>query len=107
MLKAKVDEILKSLGKQAVGKVLLVTHSMGGLVARSFSQDNAGLVMGVVHGVMPAVGAAAAYYRMVAGAEWTGVDADMIGPTGAHNQPVMGFSPGALQLLPTKEYGLN
>ena len=52
--------------------VILVTHSMGGLVARVVSQldrERQNLILGVVHGVMPATGAPVAYRRMVAGTE--------------------------------------
>jgi pimeloyl-ACP methyl ester carboxylesterase len=51
--------------------VVLVTHSMGGLVARSACKRFGGeaLVLGVVHGVQPALGAPAAYWRMKAGFE--------------------------------------
>lgn len=50
-------------------KVLLVTHSMGGLVARSAcmlhgAKDN---VLGVIHGVQPSDGSPAAYWRMKGG----------------------------------------
>jgi triacylglycerol esterase/lipase EstA (alpha/beta hydrolase family) len=53
-------------------KVILVTHSMGGLVARyyselldgDFGQKN---ILGIVHGVMPDRGAPMAYKRMKAG----------------------------------------
>ncbi|MBT0895443.1 putative lipase [Geobacter hydrogenophilus] len=52
-------------------KVILVTHSMGGLVARSSinlhgAKEN---VLGVVHGVQPATGSPTAYWRMKAGFE--------------------------------------
>lgn len=52
-------------------KVILVTHSMGGLVARSAinlhgAKDR---VLGVIHGVQPATGSPAAYWRMKAGFE--------------------------------------
>lgn len=52
-------------------KVILVTHSMGGLVARaactlSGAMDN---VLGVIHGVQPANGSPAAYWRMKGGFE--------------------------------------
>lgn len=52
-------------------KVILVTHSMGGLVARSAcllhgAKDK---VLGIIHGVQPANGSPAAYWRMKGGFE--------------------------------------
>jgi alpha-beta hydrolase superfamily lysophospholipase len=45
-------------------KVIVVTHSMGGLVARALIHPKMGSlkdkVLGIVHGVMPAIGAGAA-----------------------------------------------
>ncbi len=57
--------------KRICNKVILVTHSMGGLVARSAcllhgARDN---VLGVVHGVQPSDGSPAAYWRMKGGFE--------------------------------------
>jgi hypothetical protein len=49
-------------------KIILVTHSMGGLVARALIHPDIGAlgseVLGIVHGVMPAMGAPAAYKRI-------------------------------------------
>jgi len=72
-LKEKIDKAI-SEGQKNGGlcrKAILVTHSMGGLVARwACEQEGArDKVFGVVHGVQPAVGAAAAYWRMKAGFE--------------------------------------
>ena len=51
--------------------VFLVTHSMGGLVARSACvlHGAARKVVGVVHGVQPATGSPAPYWRMKGGTE--------------------------------------
>ena len=48
-------------------KFIIVTHSMGGLLTRRLVQLRSADIAGVVHGVMPAEGAAAAYRRIVAG----------------------------------------
>ncbi|PWF47573.1 hypothetical protein BHT19_0028240, partial [[Kluyvera] intestini] len=47
-------------------QVILVTHSMGGLVARACVQlpEMQERILGVVHGVMPALGAPATYKRI-------------------------------------------
>ncbi|QAU34919.1 hypothetical protein [Janthinobacterium sp. 17J80-10] len=86
-------------------KVILVTHSMGGLVARACSelkgmQDK---IAGIVHGVMPANGAGVAYKRCRAGSE----DAAqlVLGVNAAEVSAVFANSPGALQLLPNHIYG--
>lgn len=54
--------------KRRCEKVILITHSMGGLVARSACQQGAeSKVLGVIHGVQPVTGSPAAYWRMKAG----------------------------------------
>jgi hypothetical protein len=120
-LAEKIDKTIK--GYKAKGRlckyVILVTHSMGGLVARSAcciehegigkAQDK---VLGVIHGVQPSVGAAAAYWRMKAGFERTGgimsaVTASVLGTNGQEVTCILGNSPGGLELLPTKDYTAN
>lgn len=85
-------------------KVLLVTHSMGGLVARACAQlpGMADKVLGIVHGVMPAIGAPATYKRMRAGFE--GVEQVVLGRNAAECTAVLGNAPGPLELLPTRQY---
>lgn len=99
-------------------KVILITHSMGGLVARACSQMDGmdALIAGVVHGVMPTTGAAVAYRRckvglMDEGASGVSLDAALawggakvIGQTGQEVTAVFAQSPGALALLPTSQY---
>jgi len=100
-------------------KVILVTHSMGGLVAR-YASEVMGLkdsIYGIVHGVMPAIGAAATYRRIKSGTERPGglvspkewasdvVTSGILGANAAANTAVMSGAPGPLQLLPTPEYG--
>ncbi|OWF79662.1 hypothetical protein B4900_09565 [Yersinia rohdei] len=89
-------------------KVILVTHSMGGLVARYCSQLLGGesKILGIVHGVLPAIGAASAYRRMKAGMEDYGVGL-VAGRDGAAMTAVLSQSPGPLQLLPGTEYGMG
>jgi PGAP1-like protein len=100
-------------------KVILVTHSMGGLVAR-YASEVMGMtdtIYGIVHGVMPAIGAAATYRRIKSGTEsprgpanpktWMTdvVTSGILGGNAAANTAVMSGAPGPLQLLPTAEYG--
>jgi hypothetical protein len=99
--------------KSKLSKVILVTHSMGGLVARYYTQALGGedKVYGVVHGVLPSTGAPAAYTRMKQGAAMTGIIgkivSEVIGDDAEEMTAVCSQSPGPLQLLPSKEYGPN
>ncbi|MEW9580636.1 esterase/lipase family protein [Paraburkholderia sp. DGU8] len=108
-LAAKIDEFTKYYREKRYRceKVILVTHSMGGLVARYYSEamGHRDKVLGVVHGVMPATGAAATYKRMKAGTE--GVAGLALGPDAAAMTAVVGNAPGPLQLLPSPEYGMG
>ena len=121
-LSARIDEIRARYArdKMKCDKVILVTHSMGGLVARHCSEvaGRRDDILGIVHGVMPAIGAAAVYRRFKAGTEtpkmsWLhprdkikgGVTASILGNDGGEMTAVLSSAPGALQLLPTPEYG--
>jgi pimeloyl-ACP methyl ester carboxylesterase len=109
-LAAKIDEFTKYYREKwryRCEKVILVTHSMGGLVARYYSEPmgNRDKVLGIVHGVMPATGAAATYKRMKTGTE--GVAGLALGPNAATMTAVVANAPGPLQLLPSSEYGMG
>ncbi|HEY0489521.1 MAG TPA: hypothetical protein VGD30_08425 [Telluria sp.] len=99
-------------------KVIVVTHSMGGLVARALIHPAIGnlsdKVLGIVHGVMPATGAGAAYKRMRCGFEDPGLNstspkasitAKVLGNFGSEVTAVLGNAQGGLELLPSKAYG--
>ena len=99
-------------------KVILITHSMGGLVARFYTQALGGQakVLGVIHGVQPSTGAVAAYTRMKRGTEVnTGflgkfvgaITENVLGKDAAEMTAVCAQAPGPLQLLPTPEYGMG
>lgn len=98
----------------ACQKVILVTHSMGGLVARAAVHPEMGKakdsVLGIVHGVMPAIGAASTYKRMRTGfgsfsiLSTEGQTNGVLGSNGKEVTAVLGHSPGGLQLLPNKNY---
>ena len=98
-------------------KVILVTHSMGGLVARAACTvaGTGDQVAGVFHSVMPTDGAAATYKRMVSGfggepthgmwgwfTDWVGALA--LGPTGDFVTPALALNAGPLELLPNARY---
>ncbi len=102
--------------RRGCDKVILVTHSMGGLVARACAKRIPDQIAGVIHGVMPALGAPVAYRRIACGTETSspssGVGEDLmlsliakvLGDTPQETTPVLATSPGALQLLPNHLY---
>src|SRR5450830_404615 len=105
-LQAKIDEFIRYYDKTYTCKnVILVTHSMGGLVARYCSENlnQRDKILGVVHGVMPTTGAATAYKRVKSGVE--GSAGIVVGDDAAEVTAVFAQSPGPLQLLPSSEYG--
>lgn len=84
-------------------KVIIVTHSMGGLVSRALTEiEQCDKVLGVCHGVQPATGAAATYKRMRAGFE--GPEQLILGRDAADVVGILGQAPGPLELLPTADY---
>lgn len=85
-------------------KVIIVTHSMGGLVGRACAQmpGMADRILGIVHGVMPAIGAPATYKRIRAGFEK--IEQVILGRNAAECTAVMANAPGPLELLPTAQY---
>jgi pimeloyl-ACP methyl ester carboxylesterase len=132
-LKAFIEEVIKLYDRDPFWcrQVVLVTHSMGGLVARYCATlpGMADKIAGVVHGVMPTNGAAVAYRRCKVGAgdEGSGLleafgylsffgvlgswknfkeafSARVIGNSGRDVAAFFPQAPGALQLLPTKDY---
>jgi pimeloyl-ACP methyl ester carboxylesterase len=102
--------------KHKCEQVILITHSMGGLVARACAKNIPGRIAGVIHGVMPALGAPLAYRRIACGTEASnpandGIDnfiaarfADIAGVSTDETTPVMAAAPGALELLPNHLY---
>ena len=120
-LKTLVEQTLPAYYKKRgkiCDKVILVTHSMGGLVARYYTQALGGKdkVLGVINGVQPSTGAVAAYTRMKRGTEVNStfigktkdyVTEQVLGKDAAEMTAVCAQAPGTLQLLPTPEYGGN
>jgi pimeloyl-ACP methyl ester carboxylesterase len=94
--------------KRKCDQVILVTHSMGGLVARACAKRIPDKIAGVIHGVMPALGAPAAYRRMACGTEAPDIagkfTAMILGATTYDTTPVLATSPGPLELLPNHLY---
>jgi hypothetical protein len=117
-LRERIESLIEFWGKgnRVCSKVILVTHSMGGLVARACAKEIPDSILGVIHGVMPALGAPACYRRIACGTERSspsdgpldkqvsGTVADILGDTPDRTMPVMANSPGALELLPNHLY---
>ncbi len=129
-----IEKVITENAKQYLcNHVILVTHSMGGLVARSACMLHGaeGKVLGVVHGVQPATGSPAAYLRMKNGFEppdsptgeaWDWfrtplrivkhkakghVSRTVLGNSGKDVTIILANSPGGLELLPNKLYKTN
>jgi hypothetical protein len=84
-------------------KVIVVTHSMGGLVSRALTEiHQCDKVLGVSHGVQPATGAPATYKRMRGGFE--GAEQVFLGRNAADVVAILSQAPGGLELLPTADY---
>jgi len=84
-------------------KVIVVTHSMGGLVSRSLTEIHCcDKVLGVVHGVQPATGAPDTYKRMRAGAD--GIAQLFLGRNAADLTAILTQAQGGMELLPTADY---
>lgn len=115
----RIDALIESYKKDGYRceKVIVVTHSMGGLVGRGLVHPDIGgrqdKVLGVVHGVQPAIGAPAAYKRIRAGFEDPGMLSDpkhsivskVLGNYGDEVTAVLANATGGLQLLPGRRYG--
>ncbi|GAP38622.1 esterase/lipase family protein [Piscinibacter sakaiensis] len=111
----RIDEIMAE-ARQVTGrceKVILISHSMGGLVTRAAAKlaGAEGKVLGIVHGVQPAWGAAAAYWRIKAGFEGSWIvgrlTSRFLGSSAPHVTIILGNAIGGLELLPTKQYVIN
>ena len=115
----RINQLMDDLSQSGYecNQVIVITHSMGGLVGRALVHPKYGnlqdKVLGIVHGVMPAIGAPAAYRRMRAGFEDSGmmfgpensIGAKVAGNYGDEVTAVLANAPGGLELLPTASYG--
>lgn len=114
-LAARIDEIIAEWrDKEVAGskpyrceQVLLLTHSMGGLVSRGAIHAEYGnandRILGICHGVMPADGAAAAYHHVRSG--YNGFSRFVLGKDAAQVTAIFAQSCGPLELLPNCLYG--
>jgi len=115
----RITQVMNDLGEAGYecNQVIVVTHSMGGLVGRALLHPDYGnmqeKILGLVHGVMPPIGAPAAYKRIRAGFEDAGVvsggeasiGSKVAGNCGDEVTAVLANAPGGLQLLPSESYG--
>ncbi|MGV3345731.1 lipase family alpha/beta hydrolase [Enterobacteriaceae bacterium LUAb1] len=119
-LAAYIDEVLRLYDTRENGgighglafergreKVILVTHSMGGLVARYASElldtPYKDKILGIVHGVMPDLGSPTAYKMMKIG-EHSMPMGLVLGMSATRLMSVLAQSPAPLQLLPSPKY---
>lgn len=117
-LKERIESIIASWirAKHHCRQVVLVTHSMGGLVARACAKQIPGKIAAVVHGVMPAWGAPVCYRRLTCGTEAAspgkgkihtyGMEkfAEIAGRTTDETTPILALASGPLELLPNHLY---
>jgi len=108
-LAQRVDEIITGYqeARMTCNSAILVTHSMGGLVARHYSEVDGGKdnLLGIVHGVMPTTGAGVFYRRMKCGTEGSWATSQVLGDDGEEMTAVLAQAPGPLQLVPAPQYG--
>jgi hypothetical protein len=99
-------------------EVIIVTHSMGNLLARALIHPSYGnllanpsvKVLGIYHNVMPTIGAAGAYKRMRFGfQEKDGyvaeLEASVLGIDGKHATAILANAPAPLEMMPGTAYG--
>ncbi|HSO00458.1 MAG TPA: hypothetical protein VLS89_19335 [Candidatus Nanopelagicales bacterium] len=105
-VKTRIDEIIAENNddKTFCERVIMITHSMGGLATRSavLLHGAAPKILGVLHGVQPVTGAPAAYKRMKGGFE--GAAQVVLGRNAREVTAILANAPGGLELLPTRDY---
>ena len=113
----EVKDVYDTIKKeQETGEMIIITHSMGGLVARKFLKDNkeiAGKIKGVIHGVQPAAGAVQFYAYFKCGTQNV-LDGNSLKDKvlkkilGRKKRDFAGLCcdiPGAIELAPTSNLG--
>jgi hypothetical protein len=106
------QEVNRILKKEQVEQVIIITHSMGGLVTRAAVHSVEGFsarVLGIVHVVQPASGGAVLYRRFFTGATPDFDDEPkhfryIIGSSAKSTAAIMSALVGPMQLLPTATY---
>lgn len=110
-LNSRIKKILKECQQtdSKCNEVIVLTHSMGGLVGRAYAKDQGGSSLaGIYHNVMPATGAPAFYKRLKAGFGGenivTTIASPIFGYSAERVTPVLLNSIGALELMPWIDY---
>ena len=110
-LKSRIVKILQECQKtdSRCDEVIVLTHSMGGLVGRAYAKSQNGRhIAGIYHNVMPATGAPAFYKRLKAGFGGEGLMSNISSPIFGYSAkrvtPVLLNSAGALELMPWFNY---
>jgi hypothetical protein len=102
---SRIAEICAKYGKGT--KAIVITHSMGGIVARALSQldipnkSSETLIHGVIHGAQPATGAPLVAKRFRTGAESLGL---FFGRNDEEWTAVAASATSALELMPMPDY---
>ena len=119
----RIRGLVKGYQARGLGckEVIIVTHSMGGLLARALIHPSYGnllndktvTVLGIYHNVMPTIGAASAYKRMRFGFSEHGYSpaayyaAQVLGADGPNATAVLANAPAPLEMMPGAAYGKN
>ena len=113
----EVKDVYDTIKKdQGTDEIIIITHSMGGLVARDFLRQNeqaAKKIRGVIHGVQPAAGAVQFYAYFKCGARhfrpWWHIPkvvlGNILGATKKDFAALCCDIPGAIELAPTDKLG--
>ena len=116
-IKSDVQKVYdKIVEDQGTDEIIIITHSMGGLVARDFLRQNeqaAKKIRGVIHGVQPAAGAVQFYAYFKCGARhfrpWWHIPkvvlGNILGATKKDFAALCCDIPGAIELAPTDKLG--
>jgi len=99
-------------------EVIIITHSMGGLVGRALLHPSYGnllnddslKVLGMYHNVMPTIGAASAYKRIRFGFKegWgylASLQAEIFGIDGENSTAIIANTSAPLEMMPGEAYG--
>ncbi|WP_158527186.1 esterase/lipase family protein [Pelagibaculum spongiae] len=106
-LKQRLVEIRKELSELAdippeKVKIVVITHSMGGYVARSAAILDGAVIDKMIHGAMPTHGSPATYANAHHGYPY--FEGLVLGVNGAEVSAILGFCQGGLELLPNQHY---
>ncbi|WP_244118540.1 lipase family alpha/beta hydrolase [Burkholderia gladioli] len=106
--KARLMGVREICAENKVQKAIIITHSMGGLVARMAAVIGgfSDLFYGVIHGAQPATGAPLAARRFRTGAQGEGafINKVLVGRDSKEFTAITANSVGPLELLPMPDY---